>query len=151
MSKLIRLLLVMLLLAPFAFAQFSSGFQGTITDRTGGMVPGATVRITNIETGVTREALTTAEGVYTVPSLSPGTYRIQVVKEGFVSAVQDSLVLAPDAVRKVDFTLQVGNVSETINVTGTATVLETEVGRVTSQMTNTTLTALPVPNNNLYN
>src|SRR5262245_20835435 len=143
--------LSLLLLAPAMWAQFGSGFQGTIVDRSGGVIPGVTVRITNVDTGVAREVATSANGTYVVPSLSPGTYRIQTNKQGFTSASQDSLVLPPDEVRKVDFTLQVGNVAETVEVMGQASVLETEVGRPTSQLSQAALSELPVPNNNLFN
>jgi hypothetical protein len=146
-----RLGLSMLLLTPAIWAQFGSGFQGTIVDRSGGIIPGVAIRVTNTDTGVTREVLSSSNGIYAVPSLSPGNYRIQALKEGFVSATQDSLVLPPDEVRKVDFTLNVGNVRETINVVGQATVLETEVGHVTSQMNQATLSQLPVPNNSVFN
>src|SRR6266699_633806 len=146
-----RLILSSLLLAPLVWAQFGSGFQGTVVDRSGGVVPGVTIRVTNIDTGVAREVLSSAEGVYIVPSLSPGNYKIQALKEGFASALQDSLVLPPDAVRKVDFALHIGNITETVSVTGQATVLETEVGRPTSQLNQASLSELPVPNNNLFN
>lgn len=128
-----------LLLTPAVWAQFGSGFQGTIVDRSGGIIPAVAIRVINTDTGVTREVISSANGVYVVPSLSPGNYRIQALKQGFVSATQDSLVLPPDEVRKVDFTLDVGNVRETINVVGEATILETEVGHVTSQMNQATL------------
>src|SRR6266481_3155744 len=146
-----RLGLSMLLLTPVVWAQFGSGFQGTVVDRSTGIIPGVAIRATNIDTGVTREALSSADGVYVVPSLSPGNYRIQASKQGFVSATQDSLVLPPDVVRKVDFTLDIGNVRETIEVTGQATSLETEVGHVTTQMNQATLAQLPVPNNSVFN
>jgi hypothetical protein len=146
-----RVGLYILLLTPVVWAQFGSGFQGTVVDRSAGIVPGVTVRVTNIDTGVTREVLSSANGVYVVPSLSPGNYRILALKEGFASATQDSLVLPPDEVRKVDFTLDVGNVRETVNVMGQATVLETEVGHITSQMNQASLAELPVPNNSVFN
>jgi hypothetical protein len=151
MFQSVRFGLSLLLLAPAAWAQFGSGFQGTVLDRSAGVIPGVAIRVTNIDTGVTREVLSSANGVFIVPSLSPGNYKIQAAKEGFLSATQDSLVLPPDQVRKVDFTLEVGNVRESVNVTGQATVLETEVGHVTSQLNQASLAQLPIPNNNVFN
>jgi len=147
----LRLGITMLLLAPFVWAQFGSGFQGTVVDRTAGVIPGVAIRVTNIDTGVAREVVSSSNGVYVVPSLSPGNYKIQAMKEGFVSVTQDSLVLPPDEVRKVDFTLEVGNVRQTVDVTGQATVLETEVGHVTSQLNQAALSELPVTNNSVFN
>jgi hypothetical protein len=146
-----RLGLSVLLLMPCAWAQFGSGFQGTIVDRSEGVIPNVAIRVANIDTGVVREALSSGNGVYVVPSLSPGNYRIQALKEGFVGATQDSLVLPPDEVRKVDFTLDVGNVRQAVDVTGQATVLETEVGHITSQLNQAALSELPVPNNSVFN
>ena len=151
MSRLLKLSLFTLLLASFVWAQFGSGFQGTVVDHSGAVIPGVMVRVTNTDTGVVREVTSSANGVYVVPSLGPGNYKVQVLKEGFVSATQESLVLPPNETRKVDFTLEVGSVRETINVTGQATVLETEVGRPTSQINQAVLAELPVPNNNLFN
>src|SRR6266581_350305 len=151
MFRSLRLDLSMLLLAPFVWAQFGSGFQGTVVDRSGAIIPGVAIRVANIDTGITREVMSSANGVYVVTSLSPGNYKIQALKEGFVSATQDSLVLPPDEVRKVDFTLDVGSVRESVNVAEKATVLETEVGRPTSQLNQAALSELPVPNNNLFN
>jgi hypothetical protein len=141
----------MLLLTPCLWAQFGSGFQGAVVDRSGGVIPAVAIRVTNIDTGVTREVLTNANGAFVVPSLSPGNYKVQALKEGFVTLTQDSLVLPPDEVRKVDFTLEVGNVRQAVEVTGQATVLETEVGHVTSQLNQATLSQLPVPNNSVFN
>jgi hypothetical protein len=151
MLQLRRLSLLTLLLAPAIWAQFGSGFQGTVTDRSSGAIPSVVLKVTNIDTGITREVLANAEGYYTMPSLSPGNYRIEVSKPGFVSALQDKLVLPPDEMRKVDFTLDVGQVRETVNVSGQATVLETETGHITDQMNQASLTALPVVNNSVFN
>src|ERR1700752_5003652 len=108
MTRAFWLVLSLIVLASFSWAQFSSGFQGTITDRTGAVVPGVTIRVANIDTGVTREVISSESGVYVVPSLNPGNYSIQAIKEGFVTAKQDSLVLEPDLIRKVDFSLSLG-------------------------------------------
>jgi hypothetical protein len=73
--RLVSFLSVLLLTPRPAAAQFSSALQGTITDTQQAFVPNATVRVTNATTGVTREAVTSADGVYRVPSLGAGVYR----------------------------------------------------------------------------
>jgi hypothetical protein len=145
------LVVSLIALASFSWAQFSSGFQGTVTDRSGAVVPGVTIRVTNLDTGVSREVTSSESGVYVVPSLNPGNYSIQAVKDGFVTAKQDSLVLEPDLIRKVDFNLAVGNVHEIVNVTGQATLLETETAHVVDTMNQATLSQLPVVNNSVFN
>src|ERR1043166_287135 len=134
-------------LTSLCHAQFSSGFQGTITDRTGGVVPGVIVRITNTATGVQREVLTSESGVFVATTLNPGTYSLEATKEGFVTAKQDNLVLEANLTRKVDFSLELGNVRDVVNVSGQATVLETETAHIVTQMNNATISELPVINN----
>lgn len=151
MSHYFRLACCLFILVPLSRAQFTSGFQGTITDRTGAVVPGVTIRVTNVDTGVTREVPSSASGVYAVPSLNPGNYRIEAIKEGFVTAKQESLVLEPNVVRKVDFSLEVGSVRNVVDVSAQPTVLETETAHVVDQMNQATLAELPVVNNNVYN
>src|SRR5690349_9719397 len=77
------LVVSLITLASFSWAQFGSGFQGTVTDKSGGVVPGVTIRVTNVNTGVSREVTSSESGVYVVPSLNPGTYTIQALKDGF--------------------------------------------------------------------
>ncbi len=145
------LVISLIAFACFSWAQFSSGFQGTVIDRSGAVVPGVVIRVTNIDTGVTREVTSSESGVYVVPSLNPGNYSIQAIKDGFVTAKQDSLVLEPDLIRKVDFSLSLGNVREIVNVTGQATLLETETAHVVDTMNQATLSQLPVVNNSVFN
>jgi hypothetical protein len=147
------LLLAMCVLFPVtvAWGQFSSGFQGTVVDRSSGVVPGCVIRVTNTETGVRREVLSSESGVYVVPSLNPGVYTLEAYKEGFVTAKQESLVLEPNLTRKVDFILEIGNVRDVINVSAQPTVLETETAHIVDQMSRATLEQLPVVNNSVFN
>src|SRR6266581_3156061 len=93
-----------LLVIQVLWGQFGSGIQGTVTDGTSSVMPGVRVVVTNVDTGVTREAISSELGIYRVPSLSFGTYRILATKPGFVGAQQDSVELSVDEVRRVDFT-----------------------------------------------
>src|ERR1700712_3296683 len=79
------LCLIVLALCPFAqmSAQFRGGLQGTVTDSTGAVVPGAKVTLTSNDTNIARQATTNENGVYSVPSLAPGRYSIKVEKLGF--------------------------------------------------------------------
>lgn len=141
----------MVFLASVLLAQFGSGIQGTVADRTAAVVPGARIVAVNVDTGVSREATSSEIGGYRISSLSPGTYKITATKEGFGSAEQGSVVLGANEVRKVDFTLVVGNVVETVTVTAQPTILETEEGRISGQIDSKQLRELPVPNRNVFN
>lgn len=151
MSRFLRLFLPLLLLTPFLSAQFGSGIQGTILDSSSAVIPNVRVVVKNVDTGVVREVLSSEVGVYRVLSLSPGTYSVMASREGFVRAEQPSVVLGVDEVRKVDFTLNVGNVSESVSVTAQPTILATEEGRISGRFELTQLQELPVPNRNVYN
>ena len=75
-------LILLVLVARPVSAQFSGAIQGTITDSQKAVVAGATVIVTHVASGVSREVTTSSEGVFRVLSLGPGAYRVQVVKPG---------------------------------------------------------------------
>src|SRR4051812_6473871 len=93
-SRLRSIFLLLPLLAPTtALAQFSGGIQGTVTDGQKAVVADAIVMLTNVQSGVAREATTTSEGVYRMTSLAPGSYRVEVVKPGFNNALRESVAI----------------------------------------------------------
>jgi hypothetical protein len=144
--------LFVLLLTPLpAAAQFSSALQGTITDTQQAFVPNATVRVTNATTGVTREAMTSADGVYRVPSLGAGVYTVEVEKAGFLKAQREQLKLGISETLRLDFTLEVSGVAETVTVESRAPLVETEQGRVSGRVDRTLLQEMPLSGRNLYN
>ncbi|MGH9720889.1 MAG: carboxypeptidase regulatory-like domain-containing protein [Bryobacteraceae bacterium] len=151
MLRLLHLACSIVILVSVLPAQFGSGIQGTVADRTAAVVPGARVVAVNVDTGVSREAVSSDIGAYRISSLSSGTYKITATKEGFGSAEQGSVVLGANEVRKVDFVLTVGNVVETVTVTAQPTILETEEGRISGQLDSKQLRELPVPNRNVFN
>ena len=140
-----------LLTEPQVFAQFGSGIQGTVLDRSGAVVPGAHVVVTNLGTGVSREAMTSDEGVYRVPSLNPGAYKIAIEKAGFNSALQNSVEVGSDEVRRVDFILEVAGSTERVTVSAQPTLLETEQGRISGKLDTKQLRDLPAPGRNVFN
>ncbi len=103
--------------SPLCFAQTeSASLSGTIVDRSGAVVPDAQVRVTNEDTNVTVETKTNGAGVYNVPSLKPGRYRILVTKQGFKQIdLRDVTLNVQDSVNR-NFTLDIGGTSETVIV-----------------------------------
>ena len=146
-----RLFSCAFIFAATAYGQFNSGIQGTVADGTGGVLTGARVRVVNRQTGVARDALTSAAGTYRVLSLSPGPYTIQVEKEGFASAEQKGVTVAADEIRKADFTLTVGSIAEKVTVEAQAAALETEQGRISGTINAEQLKSLPAASRNVYN
>ena len=127
--------LILLLLTPRpASAQFSGAIQGTITDSQKAVVADAIVMVTHTQSGVTREAVTTSEGVFRVLSLGPGVYRVEVVKTGFLNALREQVSVGISDTVRLDVTLEVSGVQESVTVTTKAPLVETEQGRVSGRV-----------------
>ena len=110
-----------------AFAQFdTSTVLGAVKDSSGAVVPGATVTLKNTATGITATAVTDADGAYQFLNVRVGTYSVRAELQGFSIAEAKDVAVAVGARQRVDLTLAVGNLGETVEVTGAAKLLETE-------------------------
>src|SRR5215475_13221148 len=105
------------------FAQETGEITGRIVDSRGGIVPGVAVEIRNIDTNVKWDVATNSDGYYARASLPPAGYRVTAHLSGFKQEVRN-LTLEVGQVSRIDFTLQVGAVSETIEVVDAAPLLE---------------------------
>ena len=103
--------------------------MGTISDSSGGLIPGAQVTITDVDTGTTRSATTDANGYYAFPNLPPGTYQVRVQKEGFSSAQQDGIALLVNSTARVNLSISPGRVTETITVNAAPPLLQTDTAK----------------------
>jgi hypothetical protein len=122
--------------APAAYPQAFSQLTGTVADSSGASVPGAEVTAANLETGAERTAQTNTSGGYTIPFLPPGPYTVVVNKDGFRSVLREDVTLEVNQVARIDFSLEVGSVTETIEVTGALPALEADsssIGQVIEQ------------------
>src|SRR5438093_4137015 len=106
-------------------AQTTGTISGLIRDSTGAVIPGASVTARNVETGITRTVSTEEQGRYQLPNLSVGRYEVQVSLSGFQTAVRSGIVLAVGEQAAVNFTLQVGQVAEKVEVTEEAPLVDT--------------------------
>ncbi|HEY7306051.1 MAG TPA: TonB-dependent receptor [Bryobacteraceae bacterium] len=116
--------------------------NGTVTDPSGAAVASAKITATDTQRGTQYTGTTNSDGRYSIPNLLVGTYDVKVENPGFQTATQSNITLQLNQVAKLDFSLQVGNVSTTVEVTGAAPVLQTEstqLGQVIDSRTNTTL------------
>jgi hypothetical protein len=120
-AKLSALLLLLLCAGISLQGQTISGrIGGTVKDKTGAVIPNASVTVTNGATNLVRTTTTDESGFYTVTNLPVGTYSVMVEQKGFKRAVQDDNVLPADARLTVDVTLEPGEVSETVEVTNSS-------------------------------
>jgi Carboxypeptidase regulatory-like domain/TonB dependent receptor len=115
------------------FAQATSQISGTVKDASGAVVAGAEIAVTQTNTGVTRRATSDANGVYSLPSLPLGPYRMEVKKEGLTTYVESGIVLQVAEGPTIDVVLEVGAVSQSVQVEASAAMIETSstgVGQV---------------------
>jgi transcriptional regulator of nitric oxide reductase len=118
--------LLMALAAASVMAQSpQASVSGTVRDPQGGAVPGATVAVIHVATGVRTAAVTNQAGFYSLQALPIGTYSVRAEMAGFQAQQMASLVLTTGQSQALDFQLQLGQVSETVNVTHDAPVVET--------------------------
>jgi hypothetical protein len=122
--------LVALAAVPAAGQQTSGNITGRVLDDSGAIVPGASVVARHTETGFTRDAVTDAEGVYRLNALPVGTYDVTAELTGFTTVKREGLIVAVGQTLSVDFTLKIGNVAETITVTGESPLIEVSASSV---------------------
>ena len=112
-----RLSLALNLLVACAWAQESRAIiSGTVTDPQGAAVPAAIVEVKNLETNVASKTVTNDHGLYTLPPLNPGMYSVTVSAVGFKTAIQRSVELRVADRIALDFKLELGGTTETVNV-----------------------------------
>src|SRR5689334_23258010 len=122
----LALLVGMLLLSSNSRAQVSSAtISGTTRDSSGAMLPGTEVVVRNVETGISRSASTDVGGRFRIPQLGLGSYEVRASLTGFKTEVRSGIVLTVGREAVLDLTLQVGDVAETVEVTGEAPLVET--------------------------
>src|SRR5215472_13824227 len=142
---------IFLLLAELGLGQGPiAGINGLVTDASGAAVPSASVVAKDLDRGTAWPTETNGEGYYSLPRLPIGNYEVRVEAKGFQAVVQRSVQLVIDQVAKIDFQLQVGQVSQTMEVTSAAPILQTETTQISTVMETQAITSLPLETRN-YN
>jgi hypothetical protein len=115
------------LFAALSFAQLPTAkIVGTVKDSSGASVPGAMVKVTNVDTNVTRTLTTDSDGSYNAPGLPTGNYQIEVTASGFKSAVRRGITLEVTQAPEINFSLEVGATSQQVTVTGEIPQVDTQ-------------------------
>ena len=118
---------------------------GNVTDSSDAAVPKATVTAINKGTNQSREAITDDSGGYSFADLQGGVYTLKISQQGFKTFEQTDITVSANNVNRVDITLQLGAVNETVTVTGEGAVLQTETSEVHADLVTSELENLPVP------
>src|SRR4051794_13036343 len=144
-------LLVTLSVAGAAHAQgsFFTSLSGTVVDTSGGVIPGANVKVRNNGTGAEFNAVSASDGGWTIPSLPGGVYSVTVALMGFKTAVLNEVTLNAAIPANVKVTLSVGTLEENVTVTGdSALVVQTQTPSIATNLTGAQITSLPLTSRN---
>src|SRR5262245_37206159 len=142
-------LFVVLLIVSTLWGQATTGeITGGVTDPSGAAVAAATLTLTHPATNTKRSIVSNETGIYALPALQPGIYELRVEKSGFNSQIRSGIEVQVGQVVLADFALQVGNVTEIVEVTGGAPVLETETTALGAVIENRRIVELPLNGRN---
>jgi hypothetical protein len=144
-------MLLALLMSTVAFGQQGRGtILGTVTDQSGAVVPGAQVVIANVNTNLNFNAVSNAEGAFSVNALIVGTYNVTVTKEGFKKYLRSGIVLEVDQKAQLNAVLETGAVSEVIEVAGSGTLVDTTTATLGKVIENRRVQELPLNGRNAF-
>jgi hypothetical protein len=146
----LRHLAVFLLVSLPMFAQSGGTINGDVTDATGAPVPSAKVKIKSVAIGFERDAATGENGSFTVPNLPGGDYEVGIEAAGFKLLVRSGIRLDTDQAVTLKLQLEVGQITERVEVVGDATPVDTSSGDVSRLVTQTQLQNYALPGRNPY-
>lgn len=144
--RILMLCVLTMLIAPGgAWAQQSTAdLSGRVTDSSGGVLPGATVTVTQTATGLQRTAVTDGSGTYLLPDLPTGPYRLEVMLSGFGTYVQTGIVLQVGASPTINATLGVGDLAETVTVEASTPLVDVRSAGISDVVENERIVELPL-------
>ena len=134
---------------PALFGQ-TAQVTGRVTDQAGAVVPNAAITITNTGTGVVRKTASSQDGYFTVPLLQPGLYQISLEMTGFKAIERTGVQLAVDQILRMDFSLELGSVSDKVQVIAQAETLESETATLAQLIQGKQILDLPLLGRNPY-
>jgi hypothetical protein len=140
---------LLLLSAAAAWPQATTSLRGTVFDKVGAVVPGASVTLVNVETRSTRSTLSDEAGVYQFLQTAPGKYEVKAEKPGFQVLVKSGLVLQVNVPASLDITLEVGSVGEVVNVESDVVSVNTVDATIGNAFTQTQVRQLPLQTRNV--
>ncbi len=154
-SVLTKTALLSICLTLLAVPAMSQSFYGSlisvVQDDQGGVIPGATVMLTNTATSERREGVSGSDGEYRFLNLVPGTYRLEVELTGFQRYVRDAIEVNVQSAPRIEVNLQLGSLSETVLVSGEAPVLQTENASIGIVMESSRIRQLSLNGGNVLN
>ncbi|MFY9748048.1 MAG: TonB-dependent receptor [Acidobacteriaceae bacterium] len=138
-------------LGAFAAAQTPTGtVEGLVTDNTGAVVPGAAVTILKASTNEAKVTATDSQGRFTIPFVEPGVYSVTVAARGFKTAKEDGVLVEVTETRPINFKLEVGGVTQTVEVNASTETLDTDTSALGETIQTQTMLQLPDLGRNVF-
>ena len=144
------LMVVVIVTCPSSWAQFTSAIEGTVTDPSGAVVPGATVTLKNEETGVSQTLQTQDSGYFRFTTLPSAVFTVSASGSGFKTTVQEHVRVEVAETKTVNLHMVVGGTDSVVTVTGEAPAVETSQGRVSGEIEEKAVHDLPLSGRNFY-
>ncbi|MGI8783303.1 MAG: carboxypeptidase regulatory-like domain-containing protein [Acidobacteriota bacterium] len=141
--SILGLTFVLVIMCQATLAQVTSTIQGRITDPSGAIIPGSSVKVTNEATGVARTGQSAADGYYRIPDLLAGRYEVRVELPGFRTLIRRGIELHSQEALNLDLALEVGETTQTLVVTGEVPQIETTESRISKVITTEQIRSLP--------
>src|SRR5437016_3699755 len=135
--------------SPSLWAQATAQISGAAKDQSGAVLPGVEIAVTQTDTGISRTALTNETGSYVLPNLATGPYRLEATLPGFRTYAQTGIVLQVNSSPVVNVVLEVGQVTEQVEVQANAALVETRTSTVGSVVENERILELPLNGRNV--
>ena len=151
MTRTLYCLLLSLCLSVAAFAQTFGDISGEVRDQSGAVVGGVAVTLTNTGTNATRSTESNDQGIYAFPALQPGQYTLKAEKQGFKAFTRTGIAVEVQLSARINIDMQVGSVSETIEVSAQAALLQSENATVGTVIDNKRIVELPLAGRNAFN
>ncbi len=153
LSKITRMVMIFGVALSFVWAQgeaVNARLTGTVFDQDNAVVPQAKVTLSNVTTGFARQFLTTDTGQYNFTSIPPGRYQLKVEKDGFNVYVQSNVVLAVAQSSALNPKLEVGSISQVVEVTADAPLLQTGHANIGAEVSSKQAVELPLNIRNVF-
>src|SRR6266851_2054621 len=144
------LTIVLCLSIGVVLAQTGGSITGEVKDQSGAVAPNAAVTVTNSKTNVARSTATNSAGIYSFPDLTPGTYQVKVAAPGFETVVKTNIELQVQQTARVDFSLSVGQTTNTVEVSASGALLSTENATVGTLIEEKRISELPLNGRNFF-
>src|SRR6185312_15984813 len=126
----------------------AAALNGTVRDASGAIVPGATITLTNSDTGIKQTTQSNSTGNYSIVNISPGNYLASVTKDGFATAQAEVFTLSVNQTATINFDLKVGEVTSTVQVSTSSVNVETSTAELGTVIGTTAVNALPLNGRN---